>query len=62
MLDLVKDPRDQVGFLPGTIDNRIGIVEFSESMRYSYVETRFYDLEKRFTALEIGDDFGPVDI
>jgi hypothetical protein len=62
MMELINDPRDRAVFLPGTLDNRIGLVEFSESMKYSYVDTKFYDLEKRLTALELGDDFGPVEV
>lgn len=61
MMDLIKDPRDRTAFLPGTLDNRVGLVEFSESMKYSYFDTKFYDLEKRLTATELGDDFGPVE-
>lgn len=61
MMDLIKDPRDRTAFLPGTADNRVGFVEFSELMKYSYFDTKFYDLEKRFTELKLGDDCGPVE-
>lgn len=61
MVELTKDPRDQPVFLPGTVDNRVGFVEFSKSMKYPYSDTKFFDFEKRFNPSEQGDDFGPVE-
>jgi hypothetical protein len=61
MMEMINnDPRDLTALPPGTIDNRVGIVEFSESMKYPYRDTKFYVLEKRLTAL--GDYFGPVEL
>jgi hypothetical protein len=61
MMEVIKDSSERTAFLLGTLDNRVGLVEFSESMKYPYFDTKFYDLEKRLTALELESGFGPVE-
>jgi hypothetical protein len=60
MMEMINVDNRMV-YTPGILDNRVGMVELSESAKFSYVQTMFYEMERRLAALEPDDSFGPVE-
>lgn len=60
LLELTKKDPHEFSF-GGAMGNRIGVVQLSDSMTYSYHLTKFYDLEDRLASLENQHGSGPVE-